>query len=81
VVRWSAPSSNGGAAITSYRIVAFRLGAHNRVRHTYGSSYQRSTTRYVSLRLPAGRYAFKVIAGNRVGSSPYSGASRVVRAR
>ncbi len=81
VIRWSAPTTNGGAAITSYRVVAYRLGAHNRVVRSYASGYQRPNVRYLTYRLPKGRYAFKVLAFNRVGSSPYSAVSRAVKAR
>jgi hypothetical protein len=81
VVRWSAPASAGGAPITKYRVAAYRLDAHNRVVHSYGSAYQGSTARALTMRLPAGRYVFKVMAWNRVGASPYSGVSHAVRAR
>ncbi|MCW2761809.1 MAG: hypothetical protein JWR85_2010 [Marmoricola sp.] len=81
VARWYPPASTGGAAITRYRVVALRLNRHNQVIRSYGSSYLRPTVRALTVRLPRGRYVFKVVAFNRVGASPWSGASRVVKAR
>ncbi len=80
-VHWLPPTRTGGAAITRYRVVARRLNSHGRVVHSYVSGYRRPTTRSLSMRLPRARYRFVVIAYNRVGSSPVSRTSRIVRAR
>ncbi len=80
--RWAAPSSTGGAAITRYRVAARRLDSRGRTVRTYlASSYSRSSDRSLVLRLPRGRYAFVVMAWNRIGSSTWSTPSRAVVAR
>lgn len=81
VARWYAPLSNGGAAITRYRVVAQKLDSRNRVVRNYFSSYTKPTARAFSMRLPRGRYVFKVMAWNKVGASPWSKPSRIVTAR
>jgi hypothetical protein len=81
VARWSAPANFGGAPITKYRVAAQRLDSRNRVVRNYFSSYTKPTARLLSIRLPRGRYVFKVMAWNKVGASPWSKASRIVTAR
>ena len=81
VARWYQPLSNGGASITKYRVAAQKLDSRNRVVRNYFSSYTRPTARVLSMRLPRGRYVFKVMAWNKVGASPWSKASRMVTAR
>jgi hypothetical protein len=46
-----------------------------------GSRMISATSRAKSMRLAKGRYTFRVVAYNRVGRSPVSAPSRVVRAR
>ena len=79
-VRWSPPLSNGGAAITGYRIAVLLLDARGRV----------SRTRYVSVGVRASmqvrvardrRYRFTVQAVNRVGYGAWSARSKAVRGR
>ena len=81
MARWAVPSSNGGAAITDYRVLAQRLNRANRVVRSYGSRYLSASARALTMRLPKGRYVFKVMAWNRVGASSWSRASNIVRAR
>ena len=81
VARWSAPTTDGGAAITRYRVIALRVDRQHRVVRSYVVTYQRPTVRATSLRLPRGRYVFRVMAWNKVGASPWSSASPAVAPR
>ena len=81
VARWGAPSSTGSAPIRAYRVRALRLGRHSRVLAVYTSGLVRPTSRAVELRLPTGRYVFRVLAYNAVGTSPWSWTSPRVRSR
>jgi hypothetical protein len=81
VARWAVPTSNGGSPVTKYRVLAQRLDSSNRVVRSYASSYLGATARALTMRLPKGRYAFKAMAWNRIGSSSWSRASNIVRAR
>jgi hypothetical protein len=81
VARWAAPTRNGGAAITKYRVRARRLNDANHFVGTYTSGYLSSSARSLTMRLPKGRYRFSVMAWNRVGASAWSGNSNIVRAR
>jgi hypothetical protein len=76
--RWSAPASTGGATITSYRVIAYQVNAAGRVVRTLTSRALSGSARSLSWALPGGRYKFRVLAYNRIGSSPYSGYSRLV---
>jgi hypothetical protein len=79
--RWAAPATTGGATIIGYRVKALRLDRSGRVVKVVGSRMISATSRAKAMRLAKGRYTFKVIAYNRVGRSPVSAPSRVVRAR
>jgi hypothetical protein len=78
---WIAPRTNGGAGITSYRVISQRMSAKGKVLKTTTSGAIRSTARSAVLRLRAGTYQFRVVALNRVGKSPMSAKSNKVRAR
>jgi hypothetical protein len=80
-VRWVPPASDGGAAITGYRVRAELVHGAGRVVKVRTSRMLAGSSRGVTLRLPKGHYRFRVIACNAAGSSPYSAASRVVVAR
>jgi hypothetical protein len=80
-VRWLPPSSNGGAAITGYRVRAELVRAGGRVVKVRNSRVVSAASRVLTLRLPKGHYRFRVVAYNQAGTSPLSAPSRVVRAR
>lgn len=80
-VRWTAPARNGGAAITGYRVRAELVRAGGRVVKVRTSAMVSAGSHRLTMRLPHGRYRFRVVAYNHAGSSPLSAASRVVRAR
>lgn len=79
--RWSAPQSTGGAAITGYRVRAEKLSRSGRVVRTARSRMLSPGAHSMTMRLPKGRYRFRVIAYNRSGASPMSTSSRAVVAR
>jgi hypothetical protein len=81
VVRWVAPASAGSAAIRGYQVRAFRLGRHSRVLAAYTTGRMSASSRSAQLVLPRGRYAFRVLAWNAVGSSPWSASTGSVSAR
>jgi hypothetical protein len=80
-VRWAAPTSNGGAAISGYRVWVERVTRAGRVMRTVGSARVSARSRAVTLRLHRGHYRFRVTAYNAAGSSPLSARSRTVIAR
>jgi hypothetical protein len=77
---WAAPTSNGGSAITSYRVTALRMSSTgavlSRTTKTVGASARR-----LAMTLRAGKYRFQVVAVNAVGASPASARSNLVTAR
>ncbi len=79
--RWSAPASTGGAAITKYQVIAQKLNVNNAVAASYKSIDKGPAQRTISMELPSGRYQFRVMAWNSVGSSAWSTASNIVNAR
>jgi hypothetical protein len=79
-VRWTAPASNGGAAITSYQVTAFRMIGPITI-GTVVFTVPSGTARSVTRALPAGSYQFSVRAVNAAGLSPASARSNTVTAQ
>ena len=78
---WSPPSTDGGARVTGYQVVAQRLNSSGAVVGVVTSRWLGASARSVTLKLTKGRYRFVVVASNAVGVSPTSAPSKVVRAR
>jgi len=79
--RWSAPPSDGGAAITKYQVIAQKLNASDKVVAAYRSIYKGPKARGLAMTLPSGRYQFRVQAWNSVGASVPSPQSNFVTSR
>lgn len=77
VVRWAAPSSNGGAAISAYVVRVYR--GSTLVKSVTVSARARSVT--VSRLLPGRAHRFTVAAKNALGYGPASAKSRSVTPR
>ncbi|WP_214109611.1 DUF7927 domain-containing protein [Acrocarpospora catenulata] len=71
---WTAPSSNGGSAITSY-VVTPRIGGVAQTPQTFSST---ATTQTVTGLTPGTAYTFTVTAVNAAGSGPASAPSSTV---
>jgi hypothetical protein len=79
---WRAPSSNGGSAITGYKVSALRMSAGGSVLSKTASTLQSPATRQLTMRLPQqGKYRFQVKAFNSVGGSAPSAQSNLVAGR
>jgi hypothetical protein len=79
---WAAPASNGGSAVTGYRVRALRMSSTGAVLSTTTSAVQASTTRALTMALPAaGSYRFTVQALNAVGAGALSARSNLVAGR
>lgn len=81
VIRWTAPTKNGGTPITGYKVFAYQVNAKGKIIKTRTSSARSATSRSYTWALPAGRYKFKVVAYNRIGGSPGSAYSKIVTSR
>lgn len=79
---WAAPTSDGGSAITGYRVFALRMNADGTVAATTTSTVQPATARSLSMTVPvAGNYQFQVNAINAIGTSNRSAQSNTVAGR
>ncbi|WP_200956447.1 peroxidase family protein [Nocardioides sp. Soil777] len=74
-VRWTAPASNGGSAITSYQVQVLVGGA---VQRTVQGIAPTATSTVVTTLTNGTAYTFRVLAVNAIGTSAPSGASNSV---
>ena len=73
-VTWTAPSSNGGSAITGYTVTPYIAGVAQ-APQTFSST---ATTETVTGLTPGTTYTFKVAAVNAAGTGPASAATTAV---
>ena len=73
-VNWTAPASDGGSAITSYRVTPY-IGATAQTPVTVAAP---ATSKTITGLTAGTAYTFKVAAINAVGTGPDSAASNVV---
>lgn len=77
---WSAPTSDGGTPVTSYKVQAQKLNASGAVVRRINAS-RVAEARKLTMVLPKARYKFRVAAINAKGQSAWSSNSNIVRAR
>jgi len=78
---WEAPATVNGGRVSGYRVTALRLRADDSVAAQRAFQVDRHRARALQMRLPAGRYAFRVQAVNAFGTSRMSTRSNVTVAR
>jgi Ca2+-binding RTX toxin-like protein len=79
--RWLASLSNGGSAITSYRVTAIQVRANGTATGRTRTVTVTGSVRRAVMALPAGLYRFRIVATNAVGASAPSAVSNMVIAR
>jgi hypothetical protein len=78
IARWTPPASNGGSAITGYRVTALRMSSSAPDATVLSSTTSRvlgPLVRQRSFTLAAGNYRFEVVAINAIGTGPPSARS------
>ena len=75
VVRWTAPPTDGGAAIRGYAVRVYSGGRQVRAVQTGPAARQLT----VGKLRPGRAYTFRVVARNAAGTSATSGVSNTVR--
>jgi Domain of unknown function (DUF4082)/Fibronectin type III domain/Bacterial Ig domain len=73
-VKWTVPASDGGSAITGYKVVPYRSG----IAQTSTTVGAEVTTTVVTGLTPGGSYTFKVAAINAIGTGAESSSSNTV---
>ena len=81
IARWTAPLSNGGAAVNGYQVYGYRLNDRGAVVQKVTSSVRSASTRSWQPSLHGGRWKFAVRARNSVGWGKLSARSNIVTAR
>ena len=80
VVRWDAPTSDGGSDLLSYEVLVLEVGSSGRIERR-GVVRADADAERRRVRLPAGRYRFRVAAVNAVGRARWSERSDAARSR
>ncbi|GAB2618353.1 hypothetical protein GCM10027270_01090 [Nocardioides ginkgobilobae] len=80
-IRWSPPSSDGGAPITGYVVYFARVDAFGNELKLFFSDELPADRRTANFKVARGLYRFQVVAVNSEGESPRSITSTTVKAR
>ncbi|CAB4767056.1 unannotated protein [freshwater metagenome] len=80
-IRWSPPSSDGGAPITGYVVYFARVDAFGNELKSFFSDELPTDRRSANFKVARGLYRFQVVAVNSVGESALSVPSTTVKAR
>ena len=78
---WTPPASDGGSAVTGYRVRALQISATGTVVAATTSAIQPGSARQLTMTLPTGNYRFTVRAINKAGPGPRSARSNLVVAQ
>ena len=81
MARWRAPSFDGGAQVTGYRVLALKIGKNGHVTKVIRSALVDADSRKLKMLLPDGIYRFRVVAVNAIGKSDRSARSNAVTSR
>ncbi len=80
LLRWAAPASTGGSAITGFRLQGLQVDSHGRTIRSVATSVGPSV-RAITVTLGTGTYKLRVEAVNALGGSAWTAYSRTVAPR